>query len=501
MHDSKKWRRLYLRLYIKKKVLSLLDTLIEAIEYMKTNNEKDLTYILDNCLCATVQVTQTIMDDGKDYDNVLILIDKVSQTLKIALTYNKDLKIYSQLNEQVEIIKALIDKDVKVEIEIAFLPYKSSMWDCMESVWQSAQKDENCKCYVIPIPYFELNGNGVRPKLCYEGNDFPEDVPITNYLEYNIEKHHPDIIYFHNPYDDFNAVTQVEKSYFSSNLKKYTELLVYIPYFVAGACANLDNAIRMYNTPGARNADKVIAQSEKHKQLFAKCGIEPDKIIPIGSPKFDATLNTCRNNYDIPSAWKKKLKNRKVFLWNTSLDNMFTEKKWIEQIESIIEAFYKNDKCALIFRPHPLMDTAIQSMRPNYKNKYDELKQKLRSMKNAVIDNERDVYLAISVSDALISDYSSIMIQYVITGKPILSVTQMSSLKEKYIWVFDYFSNYFINDGMSIELFIDMVLRGEDLKIKDRLTAMKKSTINVDGFCGEKVHKYIKEELLDTINI
>ena len=41
---------------------------------------------------------------------------------------------------------------------LVFLPYKASMWDCMESVWRAAVEDEeHCKVYVVPIPYADLN--------------------------------------------------------------------------------------------------------------------------------------------------------------------------------------------------------------------------------------------------------------------------------------------------------------------------------------------------------
>lgn len=464
---------------------------------MKNSIENDFIYMINNCLMAEAQITKAIMEDDKEHKNILTLLSKLSENFNFVPNCVDNLEIYNKLNHQVNDIKILIDKEVKVEIEIAFLPYKSSMWDCMESVWQSAKEDQNCKCYVIPIPYFEINGNGADAEFCYEGDKFPKYVPITDYLEYNLEKHHPDVIYFHNPYDQYNCVTQVEKTYFSSNLKEYTDMLVYIPYFVEGSYSNINNAIQMCKTAGAMNSDITIVQSRKHKELFEKIGFESSKLVECGSPKFDATLNSCKNHPKLPEEWKEVFEGRKVFLWNISLENMINEKKWIEQIGNVVDIFYKNNKCALICRPHPLMDTAIQSMRPQYKNKYIDLKQKLYNMENAVIDMESDVYPAISISDALISDYSSIMFQYAITGKPILSVNHMSSLKNKYICIFDFFSNYFVNDGISIELFIDMVLRGEDPKKADRLIAMKNSTLNTDGSCGMKVHKCIMKKLLE----
>ena len=38
---------------------------------------------------------------------------------------------------------------------VVFMPYKSSMWDCMESVWQAACEDSDCVPYVVPIPYLD----------------------------------------------------------------------------------------------------------------------------------------------------------------------------------------------------------------------------------------------------------------------------------------------------------------------------------------------------------
>ena len=71
------------------------------------------------------------------------------------------------------------------------------------------------------------------------------------------------MIYIHNPYDDWNLVTCVHPRYFSGNLKKYTEKLVYIPYFVLQEIepddqGTIDQMKHFIWTPGVINADKVI---------------------------------------------------------------------------------------------------------------------------------------------------------------------------------------------------------------------------------------------------
>ena len=66
-----------------------------------------------------------------------------------------------------------IKKDIKVKVEVAFMPYKASMWDYLESIWVAANEDENCDAYVVPIPYYERNLDGSLGQFHYEGREFP----------------------------------------------------------------------------------------------------------------------------------------------------------------------------------------------------------------------------------------------------------------------------------------------------------------------------------------
>ena len=92
----------------------------------------------------------------------------------------------------------------------------------------------------------------------YEGKEFPSYVPITSYSDYDLEKRRPDVIYIHNPYDDRNFVTSVDSAYYSSELKKYTDLLVYIPYYsTAGGMSEAQASCPAYY----RNIPSSLASS------------------------------------------------------------------------------------------------------------------------------------------------------------------------------------------------------------------------------------------------
>ena len=59
--------------------------------------------------------------------------EKLRQTQFI----NKD-KIYKSLHKSLIQIENSVKNDIKVHIEVVFLPYKAAMWDSLESVWIAA---------------------------------------------------------------------------------------------------------------------------------------------------------------------------------------------------------------------------------------------------------------------------------------------------------------------------------------------------------------------------
>lgn len=223
---------------------------------------------------------------------------------------------YNQICKQVDVIKETFEKDVPYRKEIVFFPYKASMWDSLESVYLAAKEDESCDAYCVPIPYYDRNADGTLGEMHYEGNDYPENIEITDWETYDLEARRPDVVYIHNPYDEANRVTCVHPRFFSSNLKKYTEKLVYIPYFVLREVepddqATIDKIKHFIILPGVLYANKVILQSEKMRQIYINelskameaAGktvdrkVLEEKFLGLGSPKFDKVINTKKEDY------------------------------------------------------------------------------------------------------------------------------------------------------------------------------------------------------------
>ncbi|MCM1174231.1 MAG: hypothetical protein NC341_04180 [Blautia sp.] len=341
-------------------------------------------------------------------------------------------KIYKPLRQKLVKISNSLKNDVRVRVEAVFLPYKASMWDSLESVWQAADADPDCDAYVIPIPYFDKNPDGSLGQAYYEADQYPDNVPITKYDEFDFGIHQPDMIYIHNPYDNINYVTSVHPFFYSDNLKKFTECLVYIPYFATAGGMNAGQSW----CPGYVNADYIVIQAEKYRKYY-DADISDEKFLAFGSPKFDSVIHKCQNPPEPPAEWKEKMQGRKVYFYNTSISGMLgNTEAFLKKMNYVFEIFRGREDACLLWRPHPLLESTFDSMRASYKPVYDALKTLFITGNIGILDETPDMENTIALSDVYIGDAgTSVISLFGVVGKPIFILNNyLHSLPGKDDW-------------------------------------------------------------------
>lgn len=330
--------------------------------------------------------------------------------------------------------------------EVVFLPYNASMWDSLESVWKAAEEDPDCDAYVVPIPFYNLDEERNFIEKHYEGDRYPEYVPVTHYEAYDLEEHHPDVIFIHNPYDEANKVTSIDPEFYSSRIRNFTEELVYIPYFVLSEIhpdnhAAIEGMKHFCYLPGTIYADKVIVQSENMRQIYINEYLKAaalsgekvtkeeleKKILGLGSPKLDKVSSVKKENLEIPEEWLCIIKRadgswKKIIFYNTSIAAFLRDSQaMVEKIKRVLDIFRANqDEVALLWRPHPLMEQTVESMRPELLEAYKEVVEAYRSEAWGIYDDSSDMNRAVVLSDAYYGDASSVVQVYKETGKPIM---------------------------------------------------------------------------------
>lgn len=407
--------------------------------------------ILSDCQEAAIQIGEFIEDLEGEGTQAVSYLEQYCETLYQVSAQMEEIpaqKVYKRL-ERI-LVKAQNEiAHMHTRKEVVFLPYKASMWDSLESVYLAAREDKDCDAYVVPIPYYDKLPDGSLGEMHYEGGQYPKDIEITPYQDYHLEERHPDTIYIHNPYDNCNHVTSVPEQYFSSNLRNDTECLVYIPYFILPEIEpddqiRIDGMKHFCFLPGTVWAHKVIVQSEKMRQIYIneyikaakECGLQEEhtnrkkleeKILGLGSPKLDRVKKTEKGSLEIPDEWLKVIEKpdgtwKKIIFYNTSISAFLEDdEKMVEKMKSVLRTFREQqDEVALLWRPHPLMQSTVQSMRPQLWAEYEEVVNTYRAEGWGIYDDSADLDRAVVLSDAYYGDRSSVVQVYQETGKPIM---------------------------------------------------------------------------------
>ena len=408
---------------IAREYIELLEQAHSAVrKSLETRDEHTLLDLLGQCQEAAIQLgTMIEAEEGEDCRAVRMLEDYCELVFQIyTLASQKQTlnpaKVHKQLKKQLIPIENNIKQDIRERLEVVFLPYKVSMWDSLESVWMAAREDENCDAYVIPIPYFERNQDRSLGQMHYEGDQYPDYVPVVWYEDYDFQERQPDVVFIHNPYDDFNFVTSVHPFFYSSNLKRFADLLVYIPYY--STAGGMSEGQRQ--CPAYYHADYIVMQAEKYRKFFDE-RLPQEKLVALGSPKFDRVIRLCSNPPKPPEAWTEKMAGRKVYFYNTSINGMLGNTEgFLKKMEYVFRCFEGRKDACLLWRPHPLLESTFASMRPQFKPVYDTLKRYFISGGWGIYDDSPDMTDAIVHSDAYIGDSAtSVTSLFGIAGKPL----------------------------------------------------------------------------------
>ena len=310
----------------------------------------------------------------------------------------------------------------KIEGEIAsipfktlhlFLPYKASMWDSMESVYFAALQDPSCEALVMPITYYEKE-DGKFGKRINERAEFPSEIETID-EGFSLEEAQPDVIYIHNPYDDKNILTSVDPRYYSFHLKDYTENLVYIPYYTTMGKAGFGSLFM----PAYRYVHHIVVQSEEHKQRLPKEVQEKARI--LGSPKLDRALAYSQNPPEIPEDWKRIAGGRKIYYYNTVIEEMLgNPESFLQKMEEVFSLFKENPKYCLLWRPHPLLESSFFSVDTAYRKRFLELKLRYLTEEIGIYDSSAEPERAVALSSVYLGDETSSMAAlFLAGGKPL----------------------------------------------------------------------------------
>ncbi|WP_033168595.1 hypothetical protein [Clostridium sp. KNHs205] len=457
----------------KVQLLEYINIMENALKEILNNSatEVDCLEVLSECQQCAINIGNDIEQRGSSSNSIVHQLEEFCEDLYLLTQYLQNFKeLKKRVNQLIKMlsvirngIKYQLSTDVK---EVVFLPYKVSMWDSMESIWKAAYQNPYVECHVVPIPYYDRNSKGELLDMHYEGADYPEYVPIESWKQYILSVHKPDVVFIHNPYDHYNYVTCVHPSFFTEEIKKYTDKLVYVPYFYTNKLYP-DIHLEMV---AYIHCDNIVVQNDWVKKQFAGT-IFDKKVISLGNPKLDCILNYQAENR-FPKELKQYIGKKKIVLVNTSITDFIENSKFaIEKLLFVIKNLSKYKELLVIWRPHPLLEASIKSMRSDKYDQFVECKREVQAIDNCIIDTKMNLDELIVACDAYIGEEkSSMVVLFASLGKPIFILNNNRIIEEDCEeYFFDFFKKgneiYFasgsfpgicrarLNDGIVEEVF------------------------------------------------
>lgn len=145
---------------------------------------------------------------------------------------------------------------------VIFLTWKAQYWKSLEPYYMQEMAAGN-EVLVVPIPYTRLTEVRTRTEEYIETEGFPEYVGLTDFSQIDFEEVRISRIYTQNPYDGENGAITLRQFFYTTNIRQYTDELIYIPWFELDEYdENDERAMYMMQffvkIPGIVAVDKVI---------------------------------------------------------------------------------------------------------------------------------------------------------------------------------------------------------------------------------------------------
>lgn len=405
--------------------------------------------------------------------------------------FQKEVKTIRQ--NQLNIVRELKDKKI---LRVIFLVIHDSIWK-YEEVYKLLDNDARFNPQIVIIPLvregkavMEVYNNSVAYFNKNNYNTFLSlDSKENIWLDIK-ELTQPDIVFFTNPHKlTFN------KYYIDNFLDKLT---CYVPYaFVVIHSINMH-----YNKKFHHFLWKYFVETEHHKEFCHKFQISKASNAYIsGFPGLDRIYS---NEYKPKKVWKKfGNESSKKIIWAphhtiSGQGNDLDYSSFMEYHNYFIKLVETRNDLQIAFKPHPFLKEKLYKDKGWGVDKTNKYYDKWDTLPNAQFEDGEYVDL-FQLSDALITDSASFIVEYLYFDKPILFTLNDDSVIDRFNsfgkLVFDYL--YTADSKNKVIQFIqNQVFHSDDgLKVDRNFFLCNKILPRNEKTASENIFNELKKEL------
>jgi hypothetical protein len=336
--------------------------------------------------------------------------------------------IYRILREFIGMKRRLTSQPIRV----GFVCHMPSIWGKLSPLYRLLRDSLGFETVLIACPY---RHNSFGDDDYHDAGMFEflrqeeQTEPIKGYDEttgrwIGLRHLELDYVFFQTPYQE-----QFPKEFSSQSVSSHTKIC-YVPYYgtlvYKGEVEDITHPDRFFknvNMAFVGNAAECNYLASRFPHLSPGKGS-----FVTGSPMNDSLLGEPQGedgSWNLPHS-----EFRKRILWTPRWTTKEGNCHFFEYKDFFLDMAEERNDVDFLFRPHPLM---LQNLVTTGEMPLEQQKRMLRryeGLSNASINRSGNYQKIFLTSDILVSDMSSIMAEYFLTGKPIIYTHRQSAFNE-----------------------------------------------------------------------
>ena len=352
------------------------------------------------------------------------------------------------------------------KITIIFLVYIPQLFSSYESVYEEMLADERFEPVIVLSPMRTKSGE-YKLRFSY-ATQLEETMKKRGYSYLwaykdgewlDIYSLNPDGIFYQTPYTTSQLPLVCREHHYCEHIR-----VMNTPYgvlTVENIASLLDSA--EYYSGFLQNCWRLFFDKSNY-DVFINDEYLSDKIILSGTPKVDF--------------YKRGIKTRDTYFTSCSSKKILYTPTWMAsagrssflQCHEYFSKLITNRDIELVIRPHPLLIPELESSGLIDKPKLDCILNSFRNQGNCLLDLTGDYRSALLTADFAVMDISSLIYEYLPTGKPLILMAQNEDMfKVQHVIK----SICYIAENLEqLENYIAMLFKGEDPLYDKRMQAV-----------------------------
>ena len=181
--------------------------------------------------------------------------------------------------------------------------------------------------------------------------------------------------------------------------------------------------------------------------------------------------------------------------WNTSEGNCH----FFEYRHALLDFTQRHPEIDFVFRPHPLCLQNFRKTGELSQAELDTMLARYAALPNADIDTNGDYQDTFRACDILVSDMSSMLHEFFMTGKPIIYTHRVDCFNEFGAVLAEGF--YWVRTAEELERTLEMLLAGEDPMKAKRQAILEQVLGGKPRSAGEKIKQALAADFLATAGV